>query len=259
MASKFSSPQALGKAIVRASYVPQTTMATMKGPFLGSSHRSTTRPCTMMASTQWQQRLEQRPNYGVTHQRTIVVVTKTSVGSSLDATNLAAIAAEQTSSSSSNQDLSPPEAATPVISGEDGTEQGHPATVASAVSDLIITPSCMEQIRSLAARRKDNLKEVYLRVYVDAGGCSGFQYKFELTRDQDEAVDGDEDIVYAEDATRVVIDKGSLDLLQGSTIDYVQEMIKSAFSVTHNPQSESACGCGSSFAIKNFESNPAMD
>jgi Fe-S cluster assembly iron-binding protein IscA len=47
--------------------------------------------------------------------------------------------------------------------------------------------------------------------------------------------------------------------VKGSTIDYVQEMMRSAFAVMHNPQSESACGCGSSFAVKNFASNPAID
>jgi iron-sulfur cluster assembly accessory protein len=60
-------------------------------------------------------------------------------------------------------------------------------------------------------------------------------------------------------AARVVVDRGSLKLLAGSKIDYVQEMIKSTFEVRDNPQSESACGCGSSFAIKNFASNPALD
>lgn len=94
---------------------------------------------------------------------------------------------------------------------------------------------------------------------MDAGGCSGFQYKFELTRDADEPVEEGEDVVFETQNTRVVVDRASLDLMRGSTIDYVQEMIKSAFAVTSNPQSESACGCGSSFAVKNFESNPALD
>jgi len=100
---------------------------------------------------------------------------------------------------------------------------------------------------------------MYLRAYVDAGGCSGFQYKFELTLEAEEAVDGEDDIVYHKEDARVVVDKGSLELIAGSKIDFVQEMIKSSFAVVENPQSESACGCGSSFAVKNFESNPALD
>jgi iron-sulfur cluster assembly accessory protein len=57
----------------------------------------------------------------------------------------------------------------------------------------------------------------------------------------------------------VVIDDVSFDLLKGSTIDYAEDMMKSSFAVINNPQSEKACGCGSSFALKNFQANPALD
>jgi Fe-S cluster assembly iron-binding protein IscA len=116
---------------------------------------------------------------------------------------------------------------------------------------------------------------LYLRLYVDAGGCSGFEYKFELETDdaaeegisvhdddnEDEmtGIDPEDDVVFTKDGARVVIDKTSLDLLRGSTVDFVQEMIRSSFAVVNNPISESACGCGSSFAVKNFEANPALD
>lgn len=65
--------------------------------------------------------------------------------------------------------------------------------------------------------------------------------------------------VFERDGSRVVVDGGSFELIKGATIDYVQEMIRSSFAVVNNPQSESACGCGSSFAVKNFTSNPAID
>jgi iron-sulfur cluster assembly accessory protein len=57
----------------------------------------------------------------------------------------------------------------------------------------------------------------------------------------------------------VVVDETSFDFVKGATVDYVQEMMHSKFAVVNNPQSESACGCGSSFAAKNFSSNPARD
>jgi len=130
----------------------------------------------------------------------------------------------------------------------------------SVGSRLNVTPSCAARILELskkkvaggAAQRQD---DYYLRVYVDAGGCSGFQYKFEIEKEQIE----DDDSIFEKDGARVVVDESSLDLLQGSTVDFVQEMIRSSFVISDNPQSESACGCGSSFAVKNFEANPARD
>ena len=149
------------------------------------------------------------------------------------------------------------------------------ASSTSGDEDMIITASCAHQIKRLAAKRPDGGDSLYLRLYVDAGGCSGFEYKFELETeeageegssahdddDEDEmtGIDPEDDIVFTKDGARVVIDKTSLDLLRGSTIDFVQEMIRSSFAVVNNPISESACGCGSSFAVKNFEANPALD
>lgn len=136
---------------------------------------------------------------------------------------------------------------------------------------LTITASCASRIRQLASTRP-NPELVYLRLFVDAGGCSGFQYKFLLLsednngntvgddgEEEDGTIDPEEDIIFVKDGMRVVIDETSLELLKGSIIDYVQEMIRSSFAVVANPQSESACGCGSSFAAKNFEANPALD
>lgn len=136
---------------------------------------------------------------------------------------------------------------------------------------IIVTTNCASRIRQLASSRP-NPNSIYLRLYVDAGGCSGFQYKFLLLSEDDNGnstvgndggedgtIDPEEDVVFTKDGMRVVVDQTSLDLLRGSTIDYVSEMIRSSFAVVGNPQSESACGCGSSFAVKNFGSNPALD
>ena len=124
---------------------------------------------------------------------------------------------------------------------------------------LIITDSCWERIRQLAQRKNMEVHELYLRVYVDAGGCSGFSYKFES--ENNETLNLTEDIIFTHVQTgaRIVVDLGSYEFLQNATIDYTIEMIKSTFEVKNNPQSESACGCGSSFALKNFQSNPALD
>ena len=127
-------------------------------------------------------------------------------------------------------------------------------------TNLIVTENCLKQVERLLKQR-ENAEGYFLRVFVDAGGCSGFQYQFEVDNELDE----EEDIVVIKAKSqdgmtpRVVVDETSLGFLEGSTIDYVIEMIKSAFVVADNPQSESACGCGSSFAMKNFEKFGAKD
>lgn len=152
----------------------------------------------------------------------------------------------------------------------DSDNDNHSQTLASIQDNnsVIITPSAIQQIHHLAKKRRpDDPSIVFLRVYVDAGGCSGFQYKFELEQKDnvDTPIDPDEDVIFQVSLSdgslpcTVVIDNGSLEYIQGSTIDFVREMVKSSFAVVDNPQSESACGCGSSFALKNFEQNPALD
>ena len=86
-------------------------------------------------------------------------------------------------------------------------------------------------------------RQAALRVAVLAGGCSGFQYKFEL----DEAVQPDV-LVIERGAARVFVDAASLDLLAGSELDYTDELMGSHFAV-RNPNATSACGCGTSFAV----------
>ena len=82
-----------------------------------------------------------------------------------------------------------------------------------------------------------------LRVAVLAGGCSGFQYKFEL----DNAVQPD-DVVIERGPARVLVDSASLYLLAGAELDYTDELMGSHFAV-RNPNATSACGCGTSFSI----------
>ena len=82
-----------------------------------------------------------------------------------------------------------------------------------------------------------------LRVSVEGGGCSGFQYKFDLVADR--AAD---DLLIEKDNARVLVDPVSLGLLNGSEIDYVEDLMGATFRV-NNPNATASCGCGTSFAI----------
>jgi iron-sulfur cluster insertion protein len=101
-----------------------------------------------------------------------------------------------------------------------------------------------------AARRVANLirqegggEAMMLRLSVSGGGCSGFQYGFSF----DDTTNGD-DHVFARDGVKLVIDDVSLDLLAGSEVDYVEELVGASFQV-RNPNATSSCGCGSSFSM----------
>ena len=85
--------------------------------------------------------------------------------------------------------------------------------------------------------------ETALRVAVLAGGCSGFQYRFEL-----DANTGPDDLLIRHGEALVVVDAVSLDLLGGAELDYTDELMGSHFAV-RNPNATSACGCGTSFSV----------
>ena len=105
---------------------------------------------------------------------------------------------------------------------------------------MILTPSAAKRVAAIAARQA---KPAILRLAVEGGGCSGFQYKFDLA----DAPEGD-DSVSETDGVRLVVDPVSLDLVAGSTVDFVESLGGAAFKVT-NPQAAAGCGCGSSFGI----------
>src|ERR1700756_5714702 len=82
-----------------------------------------------------------------------------------------------------------------------------------------------------------------LRISVEGGGCSGFQYKFDTERERAE-----NDIVIEKSGATVLIDPISLDYMAGSEIDFVDDLIGSSFKV-NNPKATASCGCGTSFAL----------
>jgi iron-sulfur cluster insertion protein len=82
-----------------------------------------------------------------------------------------------------------------------------------------------------------------LRVSVEGGGCSGFQYKFDLVGQSEP-----DDLVIEREGARVLIDPVSLEYLGGSEIDFVDDLIGQSFKI-HNPKATASCGCGTSFSI----------
>jgi iron-sulfur cluster assembly accessory protein len=103
-----------------------------------------------------------------------------------------------------------------------------------------LTESAAARVGAIAAKQA---KPAILRLSVEGGGCSGFQYKFGLA----DTVE-DDDSVAERDGVRLVVDPMSLDLVSGAAVDYVESLGGSAFKVT-NPNAASGCGCGSSFSV----------
>ncbi|PSN56884.1 Iron-sulfur cluster assembly 2, partial [Blattella germanica] len=97
----------------------------------------------------------------------------------------------------------------------------------AASNALTISDSCIERLKQISSDGS------YLRIMVEGGGCSGFQYN-----------------VFNKNGVKVVIDETSLDYVRGSTVEYHEELIRSAFRIINNPLAEQGCSCGASFSIK---------
>lgn len=111
---------------------------------------------------------------------------------------------------------------------------------ALATTDVILTERAAKRIVEIGRNEPAN---PMLRISVEGGGCSGFQYKFDLVG----ATEPD-DIVIERSGARVLIDPTSIAYLGGSHIDFVDDLIGSTFRIT-NPNATAACGCGTSFSI----------
>ncbi|MFI4936532.1 MAG: HesB/IscA family protein [Caulobacterales bacterium] len=105
---------------------------------------------------------------------------------------------------------------------------------------VTLSPAAAKRLHAIAAQEG---RPMMLRVAVEGGGCSGFQYKFDLI----ETAEPD-DLKIELDGATAVVDEMSLVLLKGSVIDFADELAAAEFKV-RNPNAKSSCGCGVSFSV----------
>ena len=113
-------------------------------------------------------------------------------------------------------------------------------TDTSLSREIALSASAAARVAAIAERQQ---KPAILRLSVEGGGCSGFQYRFGLA----DTVDADDSIAET-DGVQLVVDSISLDLVRGAEVDFVESLGGAAFRVT-NPNAASGCGCGTSFAV----------
>tara|TARA_B100001996_G_C18506946_1_gene533753 strand:- start:213 stop:530 length:318 start_codon:yes stop_codon:yes gene_type:complete len=104
------------------------------------------------------------------------------------------------------------------------------------IKEIKFTDKAIKQVNKLLSK-KDN--GTFFRIAIKGGGCSGFKYDFSFDNKIDK-----EDLEF----NKIIIDKTSANLLKGSQVDYVSELIGESFKIS-NPQTKSSCGCGVSFSI----------
>lgn len=113
--------------------------------------------------------------------------------------------------------------------------------VATAPEKVVVTDSALTRIEAILAKQKPG---TVLRVAVSGGGCSGFQYEYNLVQEEPTA----DDLVLGTDKARVLIDSLSLEFMQGAEIDFVNDLIGQSFQI-NNPNAVASCGCGTSFSV----------
>ncbi|CAG5866369.1 unnamed protein product [Menidia menidia] len=117
--------------------------------------------------------------------------------------------------------------------------QEKPGTPGTSEEKVNLTDSCVKRLSEIMKKGE------YLRIHVEGGGCSGFQYKFSV----DSGVNED-DRVFEQGGVGIIVDQDSLEFVKGATVDFSQELIRSTFQVLKNPRAEQGCSCGSSFSVK---------
>ncbi|CAL2030887.1 hypothetical protein CAEBREN_12075 [Caenorhabditis brenneri] len=106
--------------------------------------------------------------------------------------------------------------------------------------DIKVTPKAANRLKEVVDEGER------LRLEVDGGGCSGFEYKIRL----DKKVNEDDMLWKTENGTEIIVDELSLGYIKGATVDYVEDLMKASFRIINNPVAEKGCSCGSSFAPK---------
>ena len=107
------------------------------------------------------------------------------------------------------------------------------------MESLLVTNTAAKKILELSKKKEKKM----LRITVTGGGCQGFQYNLDMENNSKE-----KDIIIKKKSAVVVVDKNSLNLIKGSVIDFVDDLIGSRFKI-NNPKATSSCGCGTSFSL----------
>lgn len=117
---------------------------------------------------------------------------------------------------------------------------GH-QTITKEKAPFSVSERAARRVHELIAREGD--EALKLRIAVNGGGCSGFQYEFKLDKAEEPG-----DVAVEKDGVTVVIDGTSLLYMMGAEVDYAEELVGSYFKIT-NPNAQSSCGCGTSFSV----------
>ena len=107
------------------------------------------------------------------------------------------------------------------------------------MDNLLITSNAAKKIIELSKKKEKKM----LRISVTGGGCQGFQYNLDMENKSEK-----KDIIIKKNNALVIIDQNSLNLIKGSEIDFVEDLIGSRFKI-NNPKATSSCGCGTSFSL----------
>lgn len=110
------------------------------------------------------------------------------------------------------------------------------------MSNFIISESAAQRLHKIFTKEPEGSK---LRIIIEGGGCSGFQYKFDIVTD---APNDDDNVFSGNNGVMVLVDEISMEFLQDSQLDYVEKLGSSTFEI-NNPNANSSCGCGNSFAV----------